>query len=178
MGHAELAKAICSLVPMLLTRQNSKGDTPRPGPAGYHDIVTSFVSTRIADEELGEDHGRLRKARNRVGNTAPSRGGPERPPGGGQSDHVHGSRLGASGEPGRRVSARHGRGKVVIETRAVVAAVPSFLLPANCMRLCSGPTDVNCIKEGRGSGLQCSIWSDEQLQVHWYIRLAVASQPY
>ncbi|KAG1347861.1 hypothetical protein COCNU_06G016900 [Cocos nucifera] len=28
MGHAELAKAICSLEPLLLTIQNSKGDTP------------------------------------------------------------------------------------------------------------------------------------------------------
>nr|XP_029124417.1 protein ACCELERATED CELL DEATH 6 isoform X2 [Elaeis guineensis] len=72
MGHAELAKAIRRLEPLLLTRQNSKGDTPVhcAARAGHHAIVTSFVSTRIVDEQVGEEHGRLLRVRNGVGNTA------------------------------------------------------------------------------------------------------------
>nr|XP_029116969.1 ankyrin repeat-containing protein P16F5.05c-like [Elaeis guineensis] len=74
MGHLELATAICRLQPLLLTRQNSKGDTPVhcAARAGHHAIVTTFVLPPIVDDELGEENVlfRLLRARNRVGNTA------------------------------------------------------------------------------------------------------------
>ncbi|XP_029124418.1 protein ACCELERATED CELL DEATH 6-like [Elaeis guineensis] len=72
MGHLELAKAICSLEPLLLTRKNFKSDTPVhcAARAGHHNILHYFVTAPFAYDRRGEEQEWFLRARNRFGNTA------------------------------------------------------------------------------------------------------------